>query len=1102
MSNNITKVLLGATVSLGAMVAPLARADDPAPAAEAEEKVDEALQAEIAYIEALVDNGYPDFAATVIEATKKKWPESEAMLFAIEVRGMLSLGKFDEAEAKIAALPDRNGAKYWAARLEVANNFHMRGKRSECEAIYSEFFKKFQTPPKGLGKLYRDACWAWGQLLAGSSRYEEATKIYEKLLSVLAATRKTNEDDDWQWCNVACETCEMYIHLATDTEKVQDRNKYLNPAKKLADLLLWERERYALFGRAVAMKANIELLKGDVARAQATIDDYYATLTEIHEALAKADPDGRQGWLKQSPMPICRYMLAQMLWKEAQAEYKKPKRDDEQVKALLFGKKLKNGKRNQKGAFNHAVNVFLTYAWSSWAPKAGEMSEEIRAFAEEKYGAKIKTNVTPEKLAEVRAMQFRGAHEKFAEGQYDEALADYAEALAGFPEGVESVRAIENTVMAKLNLLARGQGSDADKADWRIDADAIEGYLAERFTGVGEVVGGKVVDCFSGAADRTVMMEAGDAVQRLAATEKERGFKDRSDRLYKMFVNGFRFHNNAPLIALGKGSEAMKEEDYAQAASWLEAICTFYTNSSQYASALITVSTCYDKLGERAKAIDSLKKYCEVEPSVLKRTQAQMRLAMLHKDEGQELFMASATNDVPEVAEAQLRNSSKQIIYAIKQFNDFAKTCEAAMSDPSVTQADKAKYSELREGALFLVGDCWRKLTRPEDKLEAFRKYAVSAFESYVKLYPKGKYAKAAYGQLGTLYTALGDMEGSKSALDRLSTEFPDSDEAKNAMPRLAKALIEMGKTREGTDIYAGMLRTDGSYSASQFVNAGEALIDAGSWELADQAFEKAVAVAGTNQISTVARARIGQAKSLFRQKSHAEARAQLDLFLADPKMSRLAIAADANLLLAEIASDQGRTEKDDDLRRNHFNAAVGAIRKLRNYRRGKPQEEVDEVDLMSADIVIKRMRAEDALAETAASEEERQKIAAIAQDTCATAAQMLQTFLQTRAPDEAHPLSSMSAGALANLERCYSTMIPLFSRLGDEQADRVMDYGAQYLEYFPNGKGRTEVINCMNRAKNVVAAPSAAGAAPAPVQTVEENANVNEESEGDNENE
>ena len=44
--------------------------------------------------------------------------------------------------------------------------------------------------------------------------------------------------------------------------------------------------------------------------------------------------------------------------------------------------------------------------------------------------------------------------------------------------------------------------------------------------------------------------------------------------------------------------------------------------------------------------------------------------------------------------------------------------------------------------------------------------------------------------------------------------------------------------------------------------------------------------------------------------------------------------------------------------------------------------------------------------------------------------------------------------------------MIPLFSRLGAEQADRVMKFGQEYLDLFPNGKARTEVENCMNKAK------------------------------------
>ena len=394
----MNRILRATAVSLAVLAGGGLIADEPASAdASAEEsRGDPALQAEVDYVEALVGNGFADFAAPVIEATKKKRPESEPMLFAIEVDGLLALGKFDDANAKIAALPDRNGLKYWAARLKVANYHYQRGNRKECEAIYGEFFKKYPNAPEGLGKFYREACYTWGRLLYASQRYEESARINEKILAMLDKSRKTSDDDAFAWMNVACETAELYLHLATGKEKPADRKKYLDPAKKLVDQLLWDDGVF--LGRAVAMKANIELLKGDVARAQATIDDYYAGLQKMHEALAERDPEGKLGVLKQSPMPICRFMLAKMLWQEAQAEYKKPNRDDEKVKSLLFGKRDKKGKRNNKGAFNHSLNVFVQYPWSSWASQAGEMNEAIRQFAEKNYGAKIKKNVTADMM--------------------------------------------------------------------------------------------------------------------------------------------------------------------------------------------------------------------------------------------------------------------------------------------------------------------------------------------------------------------------------------------------------------------------------------------------------------------------------------------------------------------------------------------------------------------------------------------------------------------------------------------------------------------------------------------------------------------------------
>ena len=148
----------------------------------------------------------------------------------------------------------------------------------------------------------------------------------------------------------------------------------------------------------------------------------------------KLSPDGKEGLRKFSPMPLCRFMLAKMLWEEAQAEYKKPKRDDERVKSLLFGEKGSSGKRNNLGAFNHALNVFILYPESTWAADAGEMSEKIREFAEQNYGAKIKTTITQDQLAKVRQMQFRSPAEKMAEDRTEEAIAEYLEVLGRYPE--------------------------------------------------------------------------------------------------------------------------------------------------------------------------------------------------------------------------------------------------------------------------------------------------------------------------------------------------------------------------------------------------------------------------------------------------------------------------------------------------------------------------------------------------------------------------------------------------------------------------------------------------------------------------------------------
>ena len=86
--------------------------------------------------------------------------------------------------------------------------------------------------------------------------------------------------------------------------------------------------------------------------------------------------------------------------------------------------------------------------------------------------------------------------------------------------------------------------------------------------------------------------------------------------------------------------------------------------------------------------------------------------------------------------------------------------------------------------------------------------------------------------------------------------------------------------------------------------------------------------------------------------------------------------------------------------------------------------------------------------------------------ETCGRAAATFQVFIQAHGPTAEHPLEKMNEGELANLERAYASVVPLFSKMGADKADLVIQFGQAYCEMFPNGKDRTEVNNCMNKAR------------------------------------
>ena len=1067
----ISKVFL--IVGCAALLVPFVSVRAQEVAEEAAQAVDPELAESVKYIEELVNNGFSDFAEPLIAETKRKWPDSDAMLFAIEIRGLLSMGRFDDAEKRIASLPDRRSTKFWAARLEVANNLIVRGRKADGVAVYEEFFKLFPKVPKDIAEFYNQACYNYGQHLYNDRQYAKAAARYEELLKSL---KKTSDI----WLDIASQTAKIYLKLADDASG-SARKEWIAKADRIVSMLLWRNDAPVFFGMAVSMKAHLAELKGDMKRAESIIEEFKGQLTDIHDQLVESDPDGSKGYVKLSALPECLYLQAKLLWKAAQAEWKKPKRDDEAVKSLLFGAR-KDGRRDGHGAFNLAVNVFVNYPQSAWAAEAGELSEEVRAFAEKNYQAKIKTTVSKEAIARARAQQFKNADELFGSDRCREAADAYYEVLAKYPELHESAVAVGRLVSCLQDLVAEEKDEAAREA-LRMECDAVENYVTERF---------------AGAADRLVMIAGGDAAATAAAKEQERKEYGRADALYtRLFLNYTDYPNSAPLCQ-GRAVKFQKEERYLDAIKYWEIIEQCYTNNTvQYVPAIAQLAYCWGKLGDTGRQVAYLNKYLPIEKVAINRLTAQMMLAQMYQRQGLEILSGADTNATEAAVAAAEKAGCAQIIRAIKQFVDFSKQAGNAIADQGTTKVDREKYTYLREAALFLTGDCYRRINRPEKALEAMRKRAVDSYQQYIDAYPEGRFVKSAYVQLGTIYTAMGDMERSRAALDALSRKFPESDEAKNAMPRLAKNLIEMGKKREGTDIYAQMLRTDGKYTAGQFLNAGEALIEAKSWDLANQAFEKAARMAATNQFSVVAKARLGQAKTSFKQGALVEAREALDLFLQDPKLSKMQIAADANFLLVEVASAQGKVEKDPDLRRKYFGAAVGALGKVRAYwKKTRPQWEQDRLDLMSGDVVIRRMEAERAMG----LEDE-------ALETCGAAASKFQVFIQAHSPSESLPFDKMDAGSRDNLEEAYAKLLPLMVDLlkGQKdpadrklQADKVVELAEEYERYYPNGKSKTTVVNSKNQALADGGSSKAESAPAAEAAPVAEAAPAAEESQGE----
>ena len=775
------------------------------------------LEAEIEYIDALSNNGYPDFTDAVIEAAQKKWPDAGGVLKAAQIRAQLSGGKQDEVAKEIAKRPDQNSLDTWLLKLELARSYYAYSKFSDADKIYSDFFKRFTKVPDSAKRSYVNAALIYVQMLNKLDRAKDCLPYYKLAM-------EQSPDEETQYFIRA----DYLKALLAQAELAQggERETHLKEAEKLANAMVWRQDPY--FGDAINGLAHIKMLRGDVNGAQEMIKDYLKTLMAIHEEYKKNDPDGSKGVLRMSPLPQCRYLIGSMLYKEAQAEIAKPKPDEERIKNLLLGERNpKTKKRNGQGALNHLVNVYTNYPESQSAAAAGEAMNAIVKIIKDRYDTVVKFSTTPEQDAKVRQAQYVEADVKFDSGDWKGAAEAYSRVISRYGFNMEALPRMRKMVEC---FVRGGTQGTALTPDAEMNARTVALAMAEGFSGV---------------PDQRLRDAAGNEVSRLADFFGEVGLKQLQRELNGAFFRYYPTHPDAARRQLDNANVLAKSEssaDVDQAIRILTEIKDKSTDPSQFdfrTSALVTLVEIYRVGGPRADVVQELKLANELAEHMKQVAKPGVNGAYA------QIFLANAYQHLGDAArkENNVKGALTAYSRAVKIYSTLIKELDAADSK-YVTTAEERREKAPAQIATSLVqqGLCLQRISALQAdlgdaaKAKAFSTAAIACYDDILKRNAKDAFAPHALLQKGVIATANDDVDGARRAFDQLRKDFPESTEAKNSTPMLAAALASSGRTRQAAETYAEMFKDASKYTPGQFMSAARTLSEAGQYDLVVQA--------------------------------------------------------------------------------------------------------------------------------------------------------------------------------------------------------------------------------------------------------------------------
>lgn len=298
------------------------------------------------------------------------------------------------------------------------------------------------------------------------------------------------------------------------------------------------------------------------------------------------------------------------------------------------------------------------------------------------------------------------------------------------------------------------------------------------------------------------------------------------------------------------------------------------------------------------------------------------------------------------------------------------------------------------------------------------------------------------------------DAAKAEATLSRLIKDYPDSQEARSALPLIADNLMKLGMREEAVPRYRQMFAETGSkYSDLDLLRAAQVLTTVKEYDLAQQGLDRVLSRAKDDKI--LAPAKLAQANLLLMRGQYAEAVTALQAFIKD--YAGYALMLDANEMLGRAASEAGMREKNDLQRKLLFNAAVEAVKQVR-------QRRTNQVEMAESDIQVGRIMARKAKAEMEFGKPEA------ADDSRGKALISYQAFIDSTNP------SNLALAPL--IETAYFESTPLL--LEHKKWRFAAENCTEYLNTFPRGRYIGQMRSWLNQAQIELGDSAVGGSTPA----------------------